>query len=124
VAACALAAAVGCAGIKASGDTGTGTGASSGSGATTGSGGAGGSSSGSGGVGSGRGGSVGTSGSGGGPPICDMFTINFVPKVPTVFVLVDRSGTIFRATPDLPNGVWAPLRAATLQVVNSLQSQI
>src|SRR5262245_53431250 len=126
----ALAAAVGCAGIK-TGDSGgggsSGTGASSGSGGGPPGSGTGGS------MASGHGGSNTTSGSGGTGPICDMFTVNFVPKVPTVTLLVDRSGSMFpclgssdQTSPctDHTNSAWGKFQAAVLPVVQSLEAQV
>jgi hypothetical protein len=113
-------AAGGCAGIKtmsASG-SGTGSGGSSANGGSSGNPGQGGSSSGSGGTSSpsGSGGS-GTGMDGG----CYQATETFLPTTPTVFVLVDRSGSEFMNS---TTGNYFTLRAATLQVIQMLQSQI
>lgn len=51
---------------------------------------------------------------------CQTLDVTFEPKIPTVFVLVDRSGSMFRDEP-MP---WYPLKEAVLQVVNDLQADI
>ena len=55
---------------------------------------------------------------------CQHQEINFVPKIPTVFVLVDRSGSMF--TPDNKTQVasWDPLKAGVLAVVKQLEGQV
>jgi len=84
----------------------------------------------------------GATGSGGAPPpsdggttdaACQMASYAFVPMVPTVYVMVDRSGSMFDclstttvepscATPnDTP---WVKLMNATLSVITSLQGQV
>ncbi len=42
---------------------------------------------------------------------CQQLEVNFVPKTPTVFILVDRSGSMFDSM------AWDPLRAGVLDVV-------
>jgi hypothetical protein len=104
-------AAAACAGTRKPAGGGAGTGGSGSSGSGTGTGG---SST----TGSGSGGSSGSGSGGSSGKACQMFTINFEPKVPTVFVLVDRSGSMF------DSGGWEPLRMGVLDVVKSLQNQI
>jgi hypothetical protein len=65
--------------------------------------------------------------SGGGAPAtdagCQHTEVNFVPKTPTVFVLVDRSGSMFMAS---AGGVapWEPLKTGALQVIQELQGEV
>jgi predicted small secreted protein len=58
---------------------------------------------------------------------CQHLAVQFLPKIPLVYVLVDRSGSIFQ-TMSLPDGgttnEWVPLRTATLAVVQNLQAQV
>lgn len=51
---------------------------------------------------------------------CQQAEVNFEPKIPTVFLLVDRSGSMFRAEPK----PWEPLKTAVLDVVEDLESEI
>jgi hypothetical protein len=54
---------------------------------------------------------------------CQHIEVNFVPKIPTVFVLVDRSGSMFTAS----NGgtaPWEPLKTGALQVIQELQAEV
>jgi len=53
---------------------------------------------------------------------CQHFDVSFVPKIPTVFILVDRSGSMFSPN----NGVvsWPVLKTGVLDVVKQLQAQI
>jgi hypothetical protein len=51
---------------------------------------------------------------------CQHKELNFVPKTPTVFVLVDRSGSMFAA----PNPPWEPLKTGALQVIQELQADV
>ena len=105
-----LLASVGCsAGIKAGGDTGSGGGGGSGSGSpgNGGSNGSGGSTS------SGNGGAS-SSGSGGSGP-CQTAMVKFLPKTPTVYLMVDRSGSMFpclgssdQTSPSAQTGQTAP----------------
>ena len=55
---------------------------------------------------------------------CQHQEVNFVPKIPTVFVLVDRSDSMF--TPDNTTKVmsWDPLKAGVLSVVKQLEAQV
>ena len=52
---------------------------------------------------------------------CQMATVKFTPKIPTVFVLVDRSGSEFT---DATTGTYFTLQAAVLQVIKSLQGMV
>lgn len=69
--------------------------------------------------------STGTGGDSGGSDVgCQHVEVRFVPKVPSVFVLVDRSDSMF-----VPNSVtqitsWNPLKAGVLSVIDRLQAQI
>src|SRR5260221_8260657 len=49
---------------------------------------------------------------------CQHREYNFVPKIPNVFVLVDRSGSMFDSM------AWDPLKAGVLAVVMQLQDKI
>ena len=53
---------------------------------------------------------------------CQQYDIVFEPRTPTVFVLVDRSGTMF----DSPGGTnaWDPLREAALEVIQRLEAKV
>ena len=54
---------------------------------------------------------------------CQHVEVNFVPKIPTVFVLVDRSNSMF--TPDSNQVIsWDPLKAGVLSVVKQLEGQV
>jgi hypothetical protein len=58
---------------------------------------------------------------------CQQFNVVFEPKIPTVFVLADRSGSMFHPlTPSDPNSptAWSSLRDGVLSVVSSLQDQV
>jgi hypothetical protein len=75
--------------------------------------------------GSGRGGQntggqivTGSSDSGSGGPGCQNLHVEFQPKTPTIYVLVDRSGSMFDSM------VWEPLRLGALDVIMSMQSQV
>jgi hypothetical protein len=122
---CFLAAVSGCAGVKNKME------GSGGSGNTTG-GGAGGSGGGSGTgatTGGGTGGGITGSGAGG---ACQQAAYTFVPKIPTVHLLVDRSGSMFTClgstSPDpcttQTNSGWIRMRDSILQVVEPLQAQV
>ena len=54
------------------------------------------------------------------PESCQKAEVVFEPKIPTVFVLVDRSGSMFRDEPK----PWVPLKTAVLETVSELQSEI
>jgi hypothetical protein len=66
-------------------------------------------------------GSGGTTGSGGTGGICQMAEYTFDPKIPSVYVLVDRSGTEFTSD---TTGIFFTLRAAVLQVIQPLQDAV
>jgi hypothetical protein len=51
---------------------------------------------------------------------CQSMELDFTPKTPTVFVLVDRSGSMFEA----PNPPWEPLKMGALQVIQELQADV
>ncbi len=124
----------------ASGTAGAGASSGDGAGATAGDG-AGGSvagSAGAGGAGGASGGSAGTaSGGSGGSMPCQMANYTFEPKIPTVFLLVDRSGSMFdcrtNGGPMAPSGLecadmadtsWYPLRDGVLTVVQALEGEV
>jgi hypothetical protein len=54
---------------------------------------------------------------------CMRYDVEFVPQIPTVFVLVDRSGTMFDMS---AQGVvaWPALQTAVLQVIEELQGEV
>jgi hypothetical protein len=60
----------------------------------------------------------GTPGAGGGGA-CQEFALSFTPKIPTVYVLVDRSKSMFEAT-----DFWGKLKAAALPVLQDLQGDV
>ena len=49
---------------------------------------------------------------------CQHVEVNFVPKIPSIFVLVDRSGSMFDSM------AWDPLKAGVLAVVQQLQDKV
>ncbi len=57
------------------------------------------------------------------PMGCQQAQRSFIPKIPTVFLLVDRSGTMFD---DISPGVnaWGALRGGVLQVMRELESSV
>ena len=126
-------AAIGCAKVTTGGAT---TGGNNGGGLISGSGGTtvSGTGNSSGGTGStsGTGGSLMSSGSDGG--ICQQAQYKFEPKIPTVFMLVDRSGSMFDCISTVGNvepscatpadTSWTKLKTATLALVDSLQTQV
>jgi hypothetical protein len=57
----------------------------------------------------------------GGATACQQYVVNFEPRTPTVFVLVDRSGTMFDVNG--ATNAWDPLRDSVLQVIERLQAQ-
>ena len=105
----------------------TGSGGSSSSGGSTGNGGSSpsGGSTGSGGS-SPSGGSTGSGGSstsnmdGGTDASCQTAELTWAPQIPTVFVLVDQSGSEFSSTPS----TFSTIRTAVLNVIMALQSQV
>lgn len=95
-----------------------------------------------GGITTGAGGNVINTGSGGGlvvdPPgggggACQQAEVKFEPKIPTVYVMVDRSGSMFdcQSTTNRENScdnqadtAWVKLREASLEVIRSLQAEV
>jgi hypothetical protein len=58
---------------------------------------------------------------------CQQLDVKFTPKVPLVYVLVDRSGSMFQQVTGSDGGQtdeWDPLRTATLAVIQGLQAQV
>jgi hypothetical protein len=58
---------------------------------------------------------------------CQQLDVQFLPRVPLVYVLVDRSGSMFEQVAGPEGGTtdeWDPLRTATLAVIQNLQSQV
>jgi hypothetical protein len=49
---------------------------------------------------------------------CQKLTVQFIPKVPLVYVLVDQSGSMFDSM------AWDPLRTSVLGVIQTLQAQV
>jgi hypothetical protein len=49
---------------------------------------------------------------------CQNLQVVFEPKIPTVVLLVDRSGSMFDSM------VWAPLRTSVLQIVQATQADV
>jgi hypothetical protein len=100
------------------GSTATGSGGSSSSGGSTGSGGS-----------SGSGGSVSVSDAGT-DASCQTADFKFLPQIPDVYVLVDRSGSEFdqstcsSTTMSYTGGTFFTLKTAVLQVIQSLQGQV
>jgi hypothetical protein len=71
--------------------------------------------------GSGGGLDLGDGGSGTGPngkQYCQEADVSFKPRTPTVFVLVDRSGSIYGLN------LWVPLRDGVLPVISDLQEDV
>jgi hypothetical protein len=120
-----------------SGAAGAGASSGDGAGATAGDG-AGGSAAGTTGAGGASGSSAGSaSGGSGGSMPCQMANYTFEPKIPTVFLLVDRSGSMFdcrtNGGPTAPSGIecadmadtsWYPLRDGVLTVVQALETEV
>src|SRR5688572_382047 len=60
-----------------------------------------------------------------GPIGCQQAQRDFVPQIPTVFLLVDRSNSMFLPNPPGSNSnAWGPLRTGVLQVIEDLQSEV
>jgi hypothetical protein len=55
------------------------------------------------------------------PAACQSGGVEFVPKVPTVLLMVDRSGTMFK---DPGGNPWATLRDGVLEVVKDMASEV
>jgi hypothetical protein len=94
----------------------------------------GGATNGSGGSSTGSGGAVSSAGmTGAGGSACQMAKYNFEPKIPTVYVMVDRSGSMFdclSTTNPEPScktqddTAWVKLKNAALSVIDSLEGQV
>ena len=54
---------------------------------------------------------------------CQQASRTFVPNIPTVFILVDRSSSMFDVNQQGTNA-WSPLRSGVLQVIGDLQSEV
>jgi hypothetical protein len=70
---------------------------------------------------------AGSSGAGGGDAgACQHLAVQFVPKIPLVYVLADRSGSSFDSimVSGMSTTAWDVLRTATLSVIQNLQSQV
>ena len=126
----------GTAGTSASGAAGTSAPGTAGSSGTAGGSGSAGAAGASGGAGSGgttgsagRGGTSGTAGAAGNSDpgdagtdtVCQMAAYTFEPKIPTVYVLVDRSGSEFTSD---TMGIYFTLRSAALEVIQQLQGEV
>jgi len=55
---------------------------------------------------------------------CQHVEVNFVPKIPTVFVLVDRSDSMFLPDSKTQVASWEPLKAGVLSVVKELEGKV
>jgi hypothetical protein len=85
--------------------------------------------------GTGTSGSTSSGGSGGTMP-CQMASYTFAPKIPTVFMLVDQSGSMFACQnggaldpsgtecADQSDTSWYPLRAGALELIEALQAEV
>ncbi|HTU64222.1 MAG TPA: VWA domain-containing protein, partial [Polyangiales bacterium] len=49
---------------------------------------------------------------------CNQVQIDFAPKVPSVFILVDRSSSMFERS------LWEPLKQGVLAVIDRLDSEM
>jgi hypothetical protein len=54
---------------------------------------------------------------------CQQASRTFVPNIPTVFILVDRSASMFDVNQQGTNA-WSPLRTGVLQVISDLQADV
>ncbi|HEY3500949.1 MAG TPA: vWA domain-containing protein, partial [Polyangiaceae bacterium] len=83
---------------------------------------------------SGAAGASAAGGSGGSMP-CQMANYTFAPKIPTIFMLVDQSGSMFdcqqegmgeidNACSDHNNTSWFPLKDAALELIEALQGEV
>lgn len=58
-------------------------------------------------------------------PGCQQAEREFAPKIPTVFMLVDRSATMFDAIPGTNNvSAWSALRVGALEVMRELEGSV
>jgi hypothetical protein len=56
---------------------------------------------------------------------CQQAQREFVPQIPTVFILVDRSNSMFLSNPPgTTSNAWGPLRTGVLQVIEDLQAEV
>lgn len=55
---------------------------------------------------------------------CPHFSLTWEPKTPTVFVLADRSNTMFYTIPSTSTTYWNEMRTATLSVMQDLQNDV
>jgi hypothetical protein len=56
---------------------------------------------------------------------CQQAERVFVPQIPTVFMLVDRSGSMFQENPPgSGRNAWGALRSGVLEVIEDLQSEV
>ncbi|HTV23146.1 MAG TPA: vWA domain-containing protein [Polyangiaceae bacterium] len=56
---------------------------------------------------------------------CQQAARTFIPQIPTVFILVDRSGSMFDENPPgSGQNAWGALRQGVLQVISELQSDV
>ncbi len=101
-----------------SGAAGTGGTSSSGAGGTTG-------------VGGMTSGAAGTTGAGGTGGICQMAQLEYEPKIPTVYLVVDRSGSMFHCLKttqpvcaDKADTSWTQLKTAIETVITTLDSSV
>jgi hypothetical protein len=78
-------------------------------------------------------GAAGTTGSGGGGTggICQMATLEYEPKIPTVYLVVDRSGSMFHCLastqnvcPNKADTSWSQLKTAIQSVITQLEAQV
>jgi hypothetical protein len=111
-----LACGAGDGGVERKSLSGSGAGSGTGAGAT-------GSGSGSG-SGSGVGGSISFAGTTGDPDAggCQTFDIHFEPQIPTVYLVVDRSGSMFVPVNNVTP--WAALRGGALDVISTLEAEV
>ncbi len=55
---------------------------------------------------------------------CQQFAIDWEPKIPTVFMLVDRSGSMFQNFPMTQTNAWETLRTGALEVLADIQAEV
>ncbi len=82
-------------------------------------------------AGTGTTGTAGTTGTGGTGGICQTASLNYEPKVPTVYLVVDRSGSMFHCLsasqnvcPTKTDTSWSQLKDAIESVITQLDSQV
>jgi hypothetical protein len=76
-------------------------------------------------------GAAGTTGAGGTGGICQMAQLEYEPKIPTVYLVVDRSGSMFHCLTssqpvcaDKNNTSWTTLKNAVQAVIKPLEAQV